>query len=207
MDNLNHKEHKYQSNDLNHLYEALAKVQGELKPVRSNKYNPFFKSDYADLLAVVDGSREILSKYGLSVIQLIQTFDDGTFMLCRLGHASGQWIESKMKITPPKERDVHALGSYISYIRRYLYSSMLGIVVSDEDDDGNSNVSALEESKKINKSQVDMLEKALLGHKELRNIVLNSLKISSFEEMSPSKFNEIYQKILKKISETKNPNS
>ncbi|WP_198920760.1 ERF family protein, partial [Anaplasma marginale] len=78
--------HKYHSSELNHLYEALAKAQSEIKPVRSNKRNTFFKSDYADLLAVVDGSREILSKHGLSVLQLIQTFDNGTYMLCRLGH-------------------------------------------------------------------------------------------------------------------------
>ncbi|WP_042892907.1 ERF family protein [Anaplasma marginale] len=63
-----------------------------------------------------------------------------------------------MKINPPKERDIHALGSYISYIRRYLYSSMIGIVVTDEDDDGNAHALEERETKMVTKSQVEMIE-------------------------------------------------
>ena len=42
---------------------------------------------------------------------------------------------SKMRILPAKT-DIQSMGSYITYLRRYSYWALIGVTVSDEDDDG-----------------------------------------------------------------------
>lgn len=119
----------------NELYAALAKAQGEMETASFNAQNPFFKNRYADMAQIVKASRPALTKYSLCVIQQIISRDDGMLLVTVLGHSSGQSIESRMRIMPPKP-DVQTLGSYITYLRRYSYAALVGIVTGDEDDDG-----------------------------------------------------------------------
>jgi hypothetical protein len=126
---------QHRSEQLNELFSALAKAQSEMKPAGLNSENPYFKTKYAALSDIVKVSRPALTKYGLCVIQEIRQSADGTSCLQTvLGHSSGQWISSTMKIFPPKP-DVQTLGSYITYLRRYSYAALVGVVTSDEDDD------------------------------------------------------------------------
>lgn len=121
---------------LGKLYEALAKAQGEMLPAKTSSNNPFFKSKYADLAEVVRASRPALAKNGLAVMQYVKCLDDGKSMLCtRLGHSSGQSIESTIPIKSEKP-GIQGFGSNLSYLRRYMYAAMVGVVASGEDDDG-----------------------------------------------------------------------
>lgn len=131
------KESTLESPTLDKLYTALAKAQAEIQPAKKNgKGNPTFRSKYADLAAIVQTSRKALGENGLSVIQrIIRQGSAGMTLLTRLCHASGQWIESSMTVNPPKQ-DIQSLGSYLTYLRRYNYSSIVGVVAVDEDDDG-----------------------------------------------------------------------
>jgi hypothetical protein len=125
----------HKSADLKDLFSALAKAQAEMQMAGLSAQNPYFKTRYADLAAIVKASRPALTKYGLSIAQQIITESDGqTYLHTLLGHISGQWIESKVRIVPPKT-DVQSLGSYITYLRRYSIAALCGIVSSDEDDD------------------------------------------------------------------------
>lgn len=121
--------------ELNELFNALAKAQGEMEEAKTDSKNPFFKSNYADLASIIRASRKALAKYGLSVAQPVRTFQGKRYLFTRLGHASGQWIEGGIPLSPPKE-DIQSLGSYITYLRRYCYAAMVGVVASGEDDDG-----------------------------------------------------------------------
>lgn len=124
------------SYELNELFTALAKAQGEMESAGLTNANPFFKSKYADLAEIVKASRPALAKHGLSVIQYIEQNDQGiSVLISMLGHSSGQYILSQMPINPAKT-DVQSLGSYITYLRRYSYAALVGVVVCDEDDDG-----------------------------------------------------------------------
>lgn len=121
---------------LGKLYEALAKSQGEMLPAKTSSNNPFFKSKYADLAEVVRASRTALAKNGLAVMQYVKCLEDGKSMLCtRLGHSSGQSIESIIPIKSEKP-GIQGFGSNLSYLRRYMYAAMVGVVASGEDDDG-----------------------------------------------------------------------
>ena len=129
-------EEKNESNTLGKLYDALAKAQLEMLPAKTSSDNPFFKSKYADLSEVVRSSRKPLANQSLSVIQRILPKKDGGMMLyTRLGHASGEWIESKMPIKLDKP-GIQSFGSSLTYLRRYMYAAMVGVVASGEDDDG-----------------------------------------------------------------------
>lgn len=124
----------HRSDELKDLFTALAKAQAEMDTAELSSENPFFKTRYADLAAIVKASRPALTKHGLSIIQQIITHEDGQTMLhTLLCHNSGQWVESCVRIVPPKN-DVQSIGSYITYLRRYSIASICGIVSGDDDD-------------------------------------------------------------------------
>ncbi len=120
---------------LNELAAALAKAQSKLRGVIKDSANPFFKSKYADLAAVWDVARDPLTTNGLSITQLPGTDGDKVTLETILLHSSGQWIASVMAVKPMKQ-DPQAVGSAITYMRRYALSAVVGI--AQEDDDGNA---------------------------------------------------------------------
>ena len=125
-----------ESATLGKLYDSLAKAQLEMLPAKTSSNNPFFKSKYADLAEVVGSSRKALANNSLSVIQRILPQKSGGMILyTRIGHASGEWIESKMPIRLDKP-GIQSFGSSLTYLRRYMYAAMVGVVASGEDDDG-----------------------------------------------------------------------
>jgi len=117
------------------LYTALSKLQGEMQFAKAESSNPFFKSKYADLATIIKTARPHLAKHGLCVIQTLSTNGDKMYLHTRLGHSSGQSIESVVPITPVKN-DIQSIGSYITYMRRYSYSCIVGIATGEGDDDG-----------------------------------------------------------------------
>lgn len=125
------------SEQIDQLATALAKAQAEFTIAGLNQKNPFFKSNYADFESIVAASRPSLTKYGLSVVQNVFHFDDGHYLVTLLFHASGQWIKSKAKHNPAKT-DVQSLSSYNTYLKRMCYTSLIGVVTGDIDDDGNA---------------------------------------------------------------------
>jgi hypothetical protein len=125
------------SEQLDKLFEALSKAQGEMGHAEKNAINPHFKNKYADLAAVFEAVREPLSKNGLSIVQIPEFTSEGRYNLKTiLGHSSGQFIETDLLLLLARQ-DMQGLGSAITYAKRYVLSSMIGIA-QDEDDDGNA---------------------------------------------------------------------
>jgi len=122
---------------LGELATALSKAQGEMKSAALDTVNPFFKSKYASLASVMAACRAALAANGLSIIQPTRMDENGIIILCTtMLHESGEWVGSEYPIVPDKNTP-QALGSAMTYARRYTLSAMIG-VVADEDDDGNS---------------------------------------------------------------------
>jgi len=124
-----------QSEQINELAAALSKAQSEIQGAKKDCANPFFKSKYADLSSVWDACREPLTKNGLSIIQTTFERDGGIYLFTTLAHSSGQWIRSELKVIVGKP-DIQALGSSLTYCRRYSLAMIAG--VCPEDDDGNA---------------------------------------------------------------------
>jgi len=193
------------SEDIKDLCAALAIAQAEMPVGGNNKTNPYFMRKYTDFAEVVQVSRPSLSKNGLSVIQQIVTNEDGQSILHTiLCHASGQWIESKNRIVPPKN-DIQTLFSYITSIKRIAYSALVGVTVYHEDDDGEeamanardifargvstSKYNPKEESyETISKDQLDELEYELQGEIDLAESVMDRLAIQSLADMPKTKY-------------------
>lgn len=116
------------------LTKSLIAFQGELKPVPKESTNPFFKSKYADLSAIWEFSRPLLVKHGFAVSQLPQAKENQIILTTLLMHSSGEWLSSDLIVTPNKQNDPQAVGSALTYARRYALSAILGIC-SEEDDD------------------------------------------------------------------------
>lgn len=131
------------SEQINELAAALSKAQSKFKHVSKDKTARIkmknggeYSYSYADLGSTWDVAREALTSNGLSVAQL-PSFGDGWLMLdTMLMHSSGQYISSQMK-TRADEMDVKSIGSAITYLRRYAFASITGLV-ADEDDDGSA---------------------------------------------------------------------
>jgi len=132
---------KNQSGKIDKLATALAKAQSEIIGARKTSKNPFFKSDYADLFEVLEATRPILSKHGLSIVQIndgVEVIGSTAFLHVgtMLMHTSGQWIKSFIPLPIESPVNCHKLGSAMTYGRRYGLSAMVGI--AQMDDDGNA---------------------------------------------------------------------
>jgi len=124
------------SESIEQLAKALAAAQAEMANAKKDAHNPHFKSQYADLQSVWDACRGPLTKNGLSVIQSPENAQDGSVVVTtRLLHISGQWIESEISAVP-RDKGPQAIGSVITYLRRYSLAALVG--VAPEDDDGNA---------------------------------------------------------------------
>ena len=133
------------SENVNELAAALAKAQGEIANAAKDADNPFFRSKYADLASVWDAIRRPLSANGLAVLQPAAVDGARVTVTTLLTHASGQWVESSLTMMAMQQvkgsgweeaKNPQAIGSAITYARRYSLSAMVG--VAPEDDDGNA---------------------------------------------------------------------
>lgn len=123
---------------------ALAAAQAELSnpakdktaKVTSTKGN--YSYDYADLAVVLETIRPVLSKHGIAVVQPPAIVAPKRIeVLTILLHKSGEWIGSKLAADVEDGRP-QAVGSAITYLRRYQAMSLAGVAAEDDDDDGQS---------------------------------------------------------------------
>jgi len=123
-----------QSPELDQLATALAIAQGSIQGAVKDRTNPAFKSSYADLASVWDACRAALSANGLSVSQHPGRLEDGSATVTTiLLHKSGQHISSVCAALP-RDQSPAAVGSVVTYLRRYALAAAVG--VAPEDDDG-----------------------------------------------------------------------
>jgi hypothetical protein len=74
---------------------------------------------------------------GLAIVQGLEADGALVKVTMLLGHSSGEWVSSTLSL-PAAQGNVQGMMSAVSYGRRYLLSSMCGIVADDaSDDDGN----------------------------------------------------------------------
>lgn len=127
------KGEEMRSEQINELAQALSKAQGEMKPASKSGKNPHFKSNYSTMQDLINASKSPLSTNGLSVTQITSEVDAGVLLETYLMHTSGQWLQSEMLLKPMKDGP-QALGSALTYARRYCYESILGMSGIPDDD-------------------------------------------------------------------------
>ena len=119
------------------IADALSKAQAEMTGAKKDKSNPFFRSTYADLSAVMEAISKPFAAHGLSFAQSPGFVNGMIEVQTRIMHSSGEWIEGSC-VLPPTKSDAQGYGSAITYAKRYGLQAMAGI--PSIDDDGNAAV-------------------------------------------------------------------
>jgi hypothetical protein len=118
------------------FWTAFLSAQSSFRDPCKDTSNPHFKSRFVSLKGVADAVRPALHKAGITVTQLIDFEDGTTFVRTVLAHTSGQSIDSRCPVVTAKQNDPQAMGSAITYARRYALAAICGVAPSDDDDDG-----------------------------------------------------------------------
>ena len=128
----------FMSENIDQISAALSAFQGVVEQPKlekevkvKTKSGGSYSFKYADLSACVKAATQALKGCNLSVCQLISNGK----LITILSHKSGQWFKSELML-PTQTTDYQAYGSAITYLKRYSYCAILGIV-ADTDDDAN----------------------------------------------------------------------
>lgn len=187
-----------QSEKINEIATALSKAQGEFKPIKKDSSS--FKGRYADLATIMDAVRSAMAKYELALTCCIEPND---VLTAKLIHSSGQWIATCTNLKP--KSDLHQdFGAAITYKRRYLITSILGIAPYDEtDDDGARDFRQpkLPATTIISLDKAKTLNDKFIGYdKQVKQIILNSLNIKDFSELTTANYQTAIDKTKKVLN-------
>lgn len=156
-----------QSQTIGKLAEALSKAQAEMGSAKKDSVNPFFNRKYADLASVIEAIKEPLSKNGLSYTQPLIEENEKIYVVTKLLHISGEWIESRLRLFMSKT-DMQALGGAITYGRRYALSAIVGL--TQDDDDAESNMQREKNEMHVKKKIQHQKSSFQIGPKETQRI-------------------------------------
>jgi len=127
------------------IFLAIEKARGEgFEKLEKNGKNPHIGSKYSTLLDVFNACKKPLEDNGVHISfttdAIVVDNRVENLLVCRLHHLnSGEMLESKVSCLDDTKKGSQAIGSGISYMRRYLLQSMLNLECDPEtDDDGDA---------------------------------------------------------------------
>lgn len=114
------------------LATALALAQTEMTNPEKNKNNPFFKSSYTDLAAMINAYKNHYAQHGLSIVQFPSLINNMVSVETVILHKSGEWISGGLEL-PISKSDAQGVGAVITYCRRYALAAACNIAQEDSD--------------------------------------------------------------------------
>lgn len=122
------------------LYRALSAARAEIPAPAKDSQNTHLRNRYASLSAIIDACALPLGRHGLTFSQPIVMTEFGPVLRTILVHLeTGQSISGDCPLLHeggPKINPMQALGSAITYARRYGLESLLGLKRDDDDGEG-----------------------------------------------------------------------
>lgn len=191
---------------INELAASLSKLQGEISDVFKDKKG--YGYNYADLSSILEEARPLLAKHGLSIAQLPASAHDKVVLETLLMHSSGQWVSSTIEMGVERGKGMslaQAVGSVITYARRYALAAMLGI--SQTDDDATSR--QVEVSNKIEEFRkpgahfelLEKIKKLRIGNEVIRS-ALNAFNCAKITELDVSELDAFMEIVMRIQDET-----
>ena len=121
---------------------ALVAAQADIGPLVPTETVSFGDAkggrtyQYIDLASLREIVRPVLHKHGLGLVQTFgQANGDAVVVHTTLLHSSGEWLRTSLTMPYGRGSGPQAVGSAITYARRYSVCAMLGLA-ADRDDDG-----------------------------------------------------------------------
>lgn len=111
---------------------AFVKARGEMSATVTKDAKGNF-GKYTTLAAIVEASCAILAKHGLAVVQEAGMNEHGVTIDTWLIHESGATIYFGTLPLPLSDRKPQAVGSALTYGRRYALAAALGLAPDDDD--------------------------------------------------------------------------
>lgn len=196
------------SEQLNEVATALADFQA-IVPVMPKDCEVDFRDrnsrrvnyKYTNLDTILTVIRPLLGKHGLSVIQAQEVVSGRSYVSTMLLHKSGQFIRSRLLIVETP-KDMKALGTVLTYAKRYALSALLGIA-SDEDLDNATNQDGAAIAVKVseqdiplvNKNELAQLRAALADNVDIHRGLLEHFEINCLEDLPQCYFHNALQGI------------
>ena len=144
-------------------YAKLLEAKREIGKATKNATNPHFKNKYVDINALIETVEPVLLSHGLI---LLQPIEDGKQFTRIIDAEDGSFIESYIAL--PLGLNPQALGSSVTYYRRYTLQSLLCLQSQDKEDDDANLASAQPVKKLISIKAFDQaIERMINGEIEL----------------------------------------
>jgi len=206
------------SESIKNLAEAQVKVQKEIKDIGKDSEGYGYK--YTSYDTLVKYLRPLLTKYGLSFVQMPVGNDGEIGVQTIYMHTSGEWITSVVKspIVDSKQMNIYqSVGAAITYFRRYSLSAFVGIASDEDNDVATIKVEetpvpkpapAKKPTKKVNTNPVSQTDEVILRGmlKELGDATVSGQVKEGLETGSINAKNvEAYKKRLEEKIKEKNP--
>lgn len=118
---------------------AMAQMQDEMPSIeeRGQAHN----TKYATFEDINDVAKPIMKRHGFAVTFRVKNIQGGIEVTGVLMHKAGHREETTMTLpldTSGSKNNVQAVGSSVSYGKRYVMSALLNITTRGSDDDGNA---------------------------------------------------------------------
>jgi hypothetical protein len=134
---------------------AMTLAQAEMKPIQKNRKNAHLGTTYADLEAVLQAILPVATKHGFSLSfgSVAAQTPGNVNVRCECRHKGGHCTEHFLELPPDgaglkgggNKTGVQAVGSTISYGRRYLTLMIFNLATSDDDDGGDKGGNLIDE--------------------------------------------------------------
>lgn len=184
------------SEQINEIAEAISAFQAKL-PMMPKDCTVDFKDrngrrvhyKYTNIDTILAVIRPIMGEFGLCILQSQEIIGGRFYVTTTVMHKSGQYVRSRMAIVE-QPSDMKALGTVLTYGKRYGLSALLGIA-SDEDLDNAVNQQGAAIAVKVHEPEIPnidqkelaMIKKALGDHIDITRSLLRNYEINSLEDL------------------------
>lgn len=115
------------------LHASLVAAIGQIPPIKATGKNKHLGNEYLTLGDILAGVRPTLTKHGLAISQRPMVTSAGAGCITTILHKDGGCFETSL-LLPVGQQTPQAIGSAVTYARRYTLTGLLGIAADLDDD-------------------------------------------------------------------------
>jgi hypothetical protein len=191
---------------------AYSAAQAEMLPVTRDAKNDQTNSKYARLETIDAAIRPIYTAHGFAMSFDSEPLDTANVrIVCEVMHRDGHSktfrLEGGLDMAGIKgnanKTPMHALGSSVSYLRRYLKCLIWDIALANEDNDGNRpSPRAANDDGRMSAAELKLLDDLMIqtGTGEGRFLAYHKLDYRSIQQVPASEFIRLKNALLLKVS-------